>query len=101
MRIRLFPLTLLLLLPIARRAEAQFTGAPPPGFGGLNISAVNGVSDSSKGETPGVRVSDTFLLHTGIAFGAGVDSNVYYQDTSTTSSAVSHVMPQVSLTNAG
>jgi hypothetical protein len=96
--LRYLPLVLLLVAPAA---HAQFVGAPPSGFGGLNVSTVAGASDSAKGDTPGVRVSDTFLLHAGVAIGAGVDSNVYYQDNATTSSAVTHVMPQLSLTNAG
>src|SRR5262249_37627208 len=102
MRIRRYSLLgLLMLFPVGRTARAQFVGPPPAGFGGLNISTVAGASDSAKGDTPGVKVSDTMFLHAGVAVGVGVDSNVYYQDTNTTSSAVSHVMPQISLTNGG
>jgi hypothetical protein len=97
--LRYFSFALLTLL-LARAAHAQFTGAAPAGFGSLNISTVAGASDSAKGDTPGVKVSDTLYLHAGLAVGVGVDSNVFYQDTGTTSSAVSHVMPQLSLTNA-
>src|SRR5215831_797416 len=101
MRRTYFVMAAFFLLPLAfaRRAQAQFVGPPPSGYGALNVSTVG--SNSTQGDTPGVRVSETFLLHAGLAFGAGVDSNVSYSDTNTVSSALTHVMPQLALTNAG
>jgi hypothetical protein len=98
MRIRSLILSIAVLFS-ARTASAQFAGAGPAGFGGLNISVQS--ANAGQGETPGIRVSDTFLLHTGLAVGAGVDSNVYFQDTNQVSSAVTHIMPQIDLTNGG
>src|SRR5262249_58430995 len=83
----------LLPLAFARRAQAQFVGPPPSGYGALNVSTVG--SNSTQGDTPGVRVSETFLLHAGLAFGAGGDSNVSYSDTNTGSSAGTPRIPQL------
>src|SRR5262249_48079013 len=76
------------------------TGSAPAGFGGLNISAQGIGSNSAEGGTAGIRLNDSFVLHTGLAVGAGVDSNVFYQDNGAQSAAVTHIMPQLSLTNA-
>src|SRR5262245_51498572 len=53
MRLRYFLMAALFLLPVARRASAQWAGAPPTGFGSLNVSTT-GVT-AGQGETAGVR----------------------------------------------
>jgi hypothetical protein len=90
---------LLLTLPAAHRAWAQFAGGSAVGFGGLNVGTQG--PNSAQGETPGVRISESLLLHTALAVGAGVDSNVFFTDQNQISAAVTHIMPQFYLTNAG
>jgi hypothetical protein len=48
----------------------------------------------------GIQLSDRVLLHAGVGVEAGYDTNVFYQDTNTTSSAIYVVLPYLELTNA-
>jgi hypothetical protein len=47
-------------------------------------------------------VNEEFMLHMGLAVGAGIDTNVFFAPSgSEKSAAVTHIMPQLDMTNAG
>ena len=68
----------------------------PLGYGGLNIN-----TNPEMVSSPGVKLSESFLLHAGVSVGAGVDTNVFYRDGNQQSAAMSRVLPHLVLTNVG
>jgi hypothetical protein len=60
-----------------------------------------GLPYKSSGESnTGIQLSDGVLMHVGIGAEAGYDTNVFYQDTDTHSSAIIVVAPYAEVTNA-
>jgi hypothetical protein len=49
----------------------------------------------------GIKVSETSVLHVGVAAEAGYDTNVFYNDQQATSSAILQVIPSFMVTNNG
>jgi hypothetical protein len=49
----------------------------------------------------GVKLSDTSILHVGVAAEGGYDSNVFYNDSQSQSSAVMQIVPSFNITNNG
>src|SRR5690349_1959767 len=94
-KISLAALFLALALLPSSRARAQAGG----GFGSMYVSSQ--ASGSAAEHTPGVKLGETFLMHAALSVGAGVDSNVFYEDRGATSSAMLRVLQSVILSNSG
>jgi hypothetical protein len=63
--------------------------------GGAHAQSQLGASDI------GVKLSETNVLHVGVAAEAGYDSNVFYNDSRKTDSAVLRIVPSMLVTNNG
>src|SRR6185436_16594746 len=63
-------------------------------------AAQNAMTGAPTGDI-GVKLSETNTLHVGVAAEAGYDSNVFYNDQATQSSAIVRVTPSFMVTNNG
>jgi hypothetical protein len=99
---RLRPLVLALGVAFATSpvawAQMQLTSSSAPALESMSLGA--GRQLTTKGLTSGLKLDDGAILHAALFADIGYDSNVFYNNTTQTTSPVLHIAPKLEITNA-